>query len=116
MTQNEVKKLWANDLRANADKQGKNFLNKQDKEFCCWGRLCELAVQHGVITDKTIDKDGYISYVGDAFGPTFKLSNWVGISQFTTFDIGDQSNTLMNYNDSGVSFHDIADAIERSIT
>ena len=59
----DIKQRWVEDLRANSDKQGIGSLRRgkpgapaQDT-FCCLGRLCELAVQDGVIPPPRQDLD-----------------------------------------------------------
>lgn len=63
----EIKEAWVNDLLANADKQGTGFLSKVDPDtgkdvFCCWGRLCELAIAAGVPVTRE-RSEYHVSYV-----------------------------------------------------
>ena len=45
----EVKKLWIDDLRAHPELQGRERMKSGDgTQFCCLGRLCELALIAGV--------------------------------------------------------------------
>src|SRR6188474_2055960 len=44
----EIKALWVQWLRDNADSQGFDELQTAEGGFCCMGGLCELAVAAGI--------------------------------------------------------------------
>ena len=103
---------WADDLRANVDKQGKGKLRTVDDKFCCLGRLCNL-----------IDSDGWKQDAGtwwwggdiNAFLlPPGEITQQIGelvdpVSQVSVQHLND----LLTSNDEHThTFSDIADVIE----
>lgn len=67
---------WLDDLRdpANQSKQGRARLQSGADKFCCLGRLCLVAEQHGVLVERTLagrirgqvltDQPGVLRWVG----------------------------------------------------
>ena len=116
----DVKKLWVEDLRANGDKQGRHGLhNLENNTFCCLGRLCELAISSGVEVETGIDSGTPIwsTYDGRTGYPPESVCNWAGIGKGKDIvvTIAGSTNSLPAHNDSGASFAQIADAIESQL-
>jgi hypothetical protein len=127
----EIKALWVQWLRDNADKQGNGALNRNG-EFCCLGGLCELAVAAGVagvfLSDSTLSiygpidtepndegRDGW----ADALLPQV-VSEWagLGIEHNPIVLAGDVPTgvALTELNDEWeLNFHQIADLIEAQL-
>ena len=103
----EIKKIWLEALRSGNYKQGKGVLNCNGK-FCCLGVLADL------YSEQT-DHPWVSSYPGmKMHGLIAKLSNqlldWSGI----TTSLGRYSEgSLVDDNDKGKSFLEIADIIEK---
>jgi len=93
----EQRKAWVEALRSGKYKQGQGFL-KCDDSFCCLGVL--QLISGAFIPSNAIHVD---PDVRDKIG----LSTSSG-----RFYIDGEEKHLSNLNDSGVSFHDIADIIE----
>jgi hypothetical protein len=104
----EVKKLWLEALRSGNYEQTRFFL-RDKRGYCCLGVLCDLHP----------DVDWSRSTPGVAFYPfdedemdlgilPDKASSWSGLTD-------EQRNILMNMNDDGKSFEEIADYIENNI-
>lgn len=110
----EIKKLWIEDLRANGDKQGKQWL-QQDGKFCCLGRLCELAVREGVIKSPGISKFDISFYDDNLTNLSLKVQEWSGITDSEALlnqPIGIHR-CLIELNDkANYTFAQIADVIE----
>ena len=127
----DVAKLWAEDLRQNADFQGEGALCS-DGKFCCLGRLCELALNYiPGLEKRTIDAplygDGDFSYgkednFNDAVLP-LAVRDWAGIKNCAgMFKAEGQYFTLIDLNDGThedddvyirKNFNEIADIIEK---
>lgn len=119
----KVKAAWLADLRANPDLQGREYLER-DGKFCCWGRLCLLAVEAGA-TERYESPAGTVSFgVIDrrtatppldvlewAFGPDGPLPRLLRPEQPP--DGSMPSRFVEALNDSGVGFLRIAELIER---
>lgn len=71
----EIKARWTAWLRANADKQTRERLNRVTSDhddypvgFCCLGGLCELAVQDGVISSEVTRRKEAFNDHGEIVG------------------------------------------------
>ena len=101
----EVKSKWTAALRSGDYKQAKKALRTVDNRFCCLGVLCEILApgnwrRH--FDDDGWDHDGCESLPSDDIG---KLA-----------DIDEpQVEALAELNDSGQSFAEIADYIEKTL-
>lgn len=123
----EIQTEWAAALRSGKYAQGKNRLRSSGDKFCCLGVLCEIAVDHGVISPATRDSETEMfSYqddteVYDAWLP-LAVRAWAGLES-DVFDAVDNNDEpilvsgvryacLSGANDMGETFADIADFIE----
>lgn len=80
LTPKEVRNLWIADLEANGDKQGKGSLhNLQTNTYCCLGRLCVLAVAHGVIPEP-VESESLMVYDFKRSKLPDKVRKWAGLS------------------------------------
>ena len=104
----DIAALWIDALRSGLYAQGDGRLTtimpSGDKEYCCLGVLCELAVEAGVID--SVDDDvrvGYGPYMAEYLPPT-EVVEWAGLhSEDGEFSFADengfQSNSLVSMND-----------------
>jgi len=99
MTPEEVRELWATTLETADIPQTTGQLARGDGR-CCLGVLCDLAVQHGIISGYTPD-DG---------SPPMAAAEWVGLASRSGF-YGTRS--LTDDNDSGETFPEIAETIRQ---
>lgn len=117
----EVKQLWIADLRANPDLQGKNALRTQDGKFCCYGRLCELAVKAGVIPEPIILFDNDFGKYGKDSRtgyPPKEVMVWAELPEEhreIKGTINGYQEPLSVHNDTGATYAQIADAIENEL-
>lgn len=105
----ELKEKWIKALRSGKFKQGRSFLNANDK-YCCLGVLCEIHPEIEKNRDDAIN-NGYLFYYGNkqmrsVLNSAFRKE--VGIDD-------NQQSTLISMNDSGYTFNQIADWIEDKI-
>ena len=124
MQPKEVRKKWAENLRSGKYAQGQGMLNNSGKNFCCLGVLCEMAVDEGLLVRG--DESGtYVNYwraSGDRFsskdasntGLPQNVVEWAGLCDFsgTYRDENNALTSLIQANDSGKTFNEIADIIE----
>ena len=107
----EIKKLWIDALRSEKYKQGTHRLRSSDNEYCCLGVLCDLhrrrMKKKGWVSN--IDM-GLKSYLGQTAYLPETVRKWAGLDKNSPF-VGHQ--VLTGMNDSGISFKDISDTIER---
>lgn len=107
----EVKKLWVDVLRSGNYKQSKLHLRDNDG-YCCLGVLCELAVQHKIIPSAN-RWDSVYAYDGDIYALPDSVTFWAGLpNSDPRVVICGTSEILSAHNDFGITFEQIADAIE----
>lgn len=100
---------WVKALRSGKYKQGKQFL-KTGEYYCCLGVLCDIS---------RLDKWRVIDhsyYLCKNFVLPEKVVEWAGMKSSTGsfIDVVDLSrNELTELNDSGKTFNEIADIIEK---
>jgi hypothetical protein len=99
----EIKKLWVADLRANADKQGKGYLNINNEKFCCLGRLCEIAIQNGIDVRKE-QSTGYAKRKG-----AFSYDGWTGVIPDKVKEWANIQNDILQYNSQFLSLDALND-------
>lgn len=105
----EIADKWVTALRSGEYEQGIGKLNK-DGKFCCLGVLCELAVKDDVVLPIT-DSWDLTTYDGEAAWLPNSVVNWSGMKDDNGM-FGDDS--LVHMNDSGKSFEEIAEVIEKN--
>ena len=126
----EIKALWVQWLRDNADNQGIGALNGEG--FCCMGGLCELALNAGIV-DRSY-RDTYVLYGPTGTDPVTEgwadlllpavVSEWAGLglvdNPVVMAGAADDSEpvqaALTELNDEWqLNFHQIADLIEEQL-
>lgn len=115
---NNNAKRWVEALRSGEFKQGRGTLcdgTFGDDKYCCLGVACELAAREGLVTRQgsnvvrfIIEERSYTLYLPP------EVRDWLGLREFGgTFDIASEARkSLVNENDNGKSFSEIADIIE----
>jgi hypothetical protein len=100
----EVKAKWVEALRSKKYKQGRRYLRSSTDAFCCLGVLYDILEPDGwVKTNGPYKiKDGYSACL------SARVSDMVGLT-------GDNESCLSVKNDNGISFEEIADAIETNL-
>lgn len=121
----EVKAQWLEALRSGKYRQATgvlqrvNVANPQDpKGFCCLGVLCDIS---GKGRWEAPENDGRQAATFNVTGsdetataclPT-SVAQWAEFNDLVCVDIGGKIATLDSHNDTGASFEQIADAIEK---
>ena len=86
---------------------------KSKGKYCCLGVLCELAVEEKVIPEPILLKRG-VDFCYEYAGNTIELTNpvmeWAGMQ--TPHGVLPSKNALVNMNDKGSTFAEIAREIE----
>lgn len=111
----KIKKLWVEALRSGEYKQGKYKLRSIDDKFCVLGVLCNLHAQkHPEIAAQENKKHKYMGH--DADLPS-AVADWAGLGDVGggKVTIGKRKRELWYFNDNGVSFAKLADAIEKQL-
>jgi hypothetical protein len=114
----EIAEKWVQALRSGGYKQTKEVLRNSDG-FCCLGVLCDLYKKEpnsNVDWQHNKGKD-YYSFFDDESCLPKPVLEWSGIkiltARYSYGSIG--GNTLIYHNDSGATFLQIADIIEREV-
>lgn len=125
-----IKKRWVAALRSGDYPQGTGYLQTVDKHgsrFCCLGVLCDLAEQDGVIKQaeplaNVNGEEAHVTYPDPSptaiNGRTASVlprvvKEWSGLdSTHPLVDGGGRFYDLIDLNDEGTPFEEIADIIE----
>lgn len=102
-----VKTNWLAALRSGVYKQGKRFLRPTENSYCCLGVLCDISTGTGawkaMPLDPYLEFDGYSECLPDL------------VAAFAGLNDRQARSTLMEMNDRGDSFEEIADWIEKNL-
>lgn len=110
----DIKNEWIERLRSGTIPQTINRLGRADGSRCCLGVLCDIAVEHNVITVTTEHRDLPLYDDEDSVLP-FRVMRW---ARLDTIDEGRNGHIeavdepLSSMNDTGMTFDQIADVIE----
>lgn len=114
----KYKRKWIKALRSGKYKQGTDYLKRGD-EFCCLGVLCDL-VKDELGADWEIQRIYHSDFVGEFLGCDNELpddvAELVGLSDVVGSYralFGNKPRSLAQDNDSGKTFKQIANIIER---
>lgn len=124
----EIKDRWVAALRSGKYKQGRKALSKisdtGETTYCCLGVLCELAVEDGLISRapytspwSNLEFNLYGEDNHKSFLPIVVME-WSGVNSTMGYfsDVGAPTaeySSLVEANDDGATFEDIANIIER---
>jgi hypothetical protein len=123
-----VKKLWLADLRSGKIKQAKSQLRNGDKR-CCLGVLCDIfrRVKKKGRWNRAFDSPNGEPprFLGEAGVLPDEVAKWAGLAApdpFVNYKKADpftgkmlELNSLSYINDTGYSFNQIADIIEKEL-
>lgn len=103
----EVKEKWLAALRSGEYKQGTGCLRREN-EYCCLGVLCDL---HAKETNGKWERPNRYSYLGATGLLPGEVCNWANGGPF----MNPSEYSLVDLNDHGKSFKEIADFIEEKL-
>ena len=114
-TQEEARREWIDALRSGKYPQGKNFLHVQNR-WCCLGVACDLfaarlGIKRRMVGPTEIFDEGAFEEIELLPRPIVRLLGLVD-NQGSHHRDGVDSHTLISLNDDGLSFPEIADALE----
>ena len=110
--QRQVIRNWASALRSGEFQQGKGLLRHGGK-YCCLGVLCELHRRETGGPKWTWDSlYGRESYLDERYGLPEAVREWSGLPD-SNCPLPSQLCSAIGMNDSGATFAEIADAIEK---
>lgn len=111
----EIAKLWIDDLLSGPP-QTIGYLQTSEG-FCCLGRLCELAMQHGVKLEttpyQTAASTDVVSYNDTSSYLPDEVMEWAGMR--TSCGHYNQDQDLSMLNDNGKTFAEIAEVIRSNV-
>jgi hypothetical protein len=113
----EIKAKWVAALRSGDYTQGIGALRSKKNEFCCLGVLCNIhAKDTGVRYESKVVR-GCIPYLNMDTALPDDVIIWSGLERNygSLVTIDKSLNTLAFHNDSGKTFEQIADAIEKQL-
>lgn len=111
-----IKARWLKALRSGKYQQGKGELRSRDNKFCCLGVLCDLyAEDHGIEWDTL--PGGFFTFMDHTGLLPREVKNWAGFKfpDGGGLVIGTIRNTIVEHNDAGVPFSELADLIEEQL-
>ena len=113
MLNNNAKK-WVAALRSGKFKQGRSYLQMGDN-YCCLGVACVIAKESGVYInmERGLDKSGASCWGNDIYELPSQVRDWLNLStDIGTFRLNTKRSSLVDLNDDGKTFLEIADIIE----
>lgn len=107
----EVKQKWLEALRSGEYEQGKEMLRRHDDKFCCLGVLTDLYVKDNATEWQVNDNgDWYVGDDGETQFLAFEVQEWADLhTSAGAYEDGE----LIEDNDVGTPFSEIADIIEK---
>ena len=109
---------WCSRLESGKYRQGRGRLRLEGEtgdEFCCFGVLCEMAVER-LIIPPAANVNGRWQYNESLYSPPEKVKKWANTSLNMEVTYGGRRLTLSKLNDDfGLSFKEIARVIRRNV-
>jgi hypothetical protein len=114
----EIKEKWLKALRSGEYKQGQENLHPKDGSFCCLGVLTDIYIKE-IGRDWEEDSSCYVFNGCGGLLPS-EVMKWAGLESEEAWDntlrmSDEEYNSLSVMNDSGRTFEEIAEVIEREL-
>ena len=113
----EARSEWVKALRSGKYRQGTHVLRSPvDETYCCLGVACDLYREHGLV-DWHLESNSW-RFLGEKHVLPERVRRWLGFKHSgvglkNTIEVnGRDLDSLMDMNDAGRSFAEIADFIE----
>jgi hypothetical protein len=98
-------------LRSGNYTQGQSVLRDASNCFCVWGVICDVSE----VSQWRRRRSGNFEYGDFAMGPSTEVLGWTGAVFGEKVEINGVLDNLMNHNDNGATFAQLADAIEAQL-
>ena len=110
----KIAKMWSDALRSDKFAQLKGALSNPTRtRHCCYGVLCELAIQDGIEIETRVNEHDEMVYGNNSALPPKKVAEWARLRTENGVLNGVPAGSLVGMNDAAHSFEEIADVIER---
>lgn len=112
----EIADKWVEALRSGKYKQTKKVLSETTNDgafHCCLGVLCELALEEIDLEIKFLSGTGIKKYDNSVDVLPTSVMVWSGIRTYYAY-IDTYEESLVSMNDSGKTFYEIADYIDKN--
>jgi len=114
----EIKAKWVGALRSGEYKQGRDYLHRDDGSMCCLGVLCEIHKKENNQKWNLSEKEHCFYYLDRETLPPKEVADWADLPMLENgpiVQIGDRKSAIAILNDDGVTFEELADAIEEQL-
>jgi hypothetical protein len=109
----QVKQKWVDALRSGDYQQGQCYL-RTNSGFCCLGVLCDLyGKENNVEWNLANNGHNYEFQEFESYLPS-SVRKWADL-EYCNPPVNDEESTLVRLNDSGSTFEQIADVIEKQL-
>lgn len=108
----EIKRRWVEALRSGEYSQGQNELRPSLDSYCCLGVLCDLYAKDKAIPWMT-NKSKVFTMEGLSGHLPLAVVDWASARQLS--DLPNVAVVLVDMNDGGKTFSEIADYIEEKL-
>ena len=109
----QIKQKWVSALRS-GDYQKTQCYLRTDDGFCCLGVLCDLyGKENNVEWNLVNNGHNYEFQDRESYLPS-SVKKWAGVEDSNPF-VNDGESTLVSLNDTGCTFEQIADVIEKQL-
>ena len=109
----QIKQKWVDALRSGEYQQGQCYL-RTNSGFCCLGVLCDLyGKENNVEWNLVNNGHNYEFQDRESYLPS-SVRKWADL-EYCNPPVNDEESTLGELNDSGSTFEQIADVIEKKL-
>ena len=109
----DAQRLWIDTLKTTDKKQGRVYLHHAKADtWCCLGIACDLFVPQ---SERKLDEEtGAEEFDGKDVRLPSKVQDLLGLHSMFGDSVQGDLRAISAYNDSGMSFREIADLLERN--
>jgi hypothetical protein len=109
----QIKQKWLNALRSGDYQQGQRYL-RTNSGFCCLGVLCDLYGKENNVEWELLDVSTHYEFQGfESYLPS-SVRKWANL-EYCNPHVNNGESTLVRLNDTGFTFEQIADVIEKQL-
>jgi hypothetical protein len=101
----QIKQKWLSALRSGEYQQGRCYL-RTNSGFCCLGVLCDLYGKEHNVEWELVGAGTYYEFQDEPELLPLSVAEWAGVDRHRSLTLGE-------LNDTGSTFNEIADLIEK---